>query len=101
MGLQISLIEGIERKWTFPPIEFDPILINIEDIATGFVSMEGKNDASQWASFLLASPLIDIEHLETHPKWEDLLSGLWDLAFGYPLSDETVAAVREINRIKG
>jgi hypothetical protein len=100
MGLQISLIEDIERKWTFPPIEFDPVPVHIEDLATGFVNMEGKDDASQWASFLLASSLIDIELLEKYPKGLDLIEGLWDLAFGESLSDETVAAVREIVREK-
>ena len=98
LGLQISFVEGV---WTTDMAEIDSIPINIEDLAAGFLNMEGNNYAREWAYSLLAIDVIDFEPLENHPQGDALLAGLWDLSFGDPLSDKTVAAIREVIRIKG
>lgn len=93
LGIQVTYIEGV---WTFDTAGIGSIPINIEDLAAGFLNLQGNDYAREWAYFLLAEDIIDFEPLENHPQGDALLGGLWDLSFGEPLSDETVAAIREV-----
>jgi hypothetical protein len=47
--------------------------------------LDPKNFANGPHSYLAAASLVDLGSLENSPDGEDLLSALWDIAFGDPL----------------
>ncbi len=93
-GVRIDYENG---EWSISPLQSDPVPISIEDIAAGFITLFGKDEAIEWASFLLAaSPLIDLEPLQDMPHGEVLLNGLWDLSFDRNIEKDVVEIAQKI-----
>ena len=84
--------EGLDVRregdgWSIPFVRIPALTPSIGDVAQGIKNLSSRpEELREWASFVLAAAsLDDLGSLENSPDGEDLLSALWDIAFGDPL----------------
>ena len=68
--------------------------VTIEDLRTGYAALkEDRYALRQWAQILMMCLCFDFAPLEDVPVGDDLLNGLWDLAYGDEPQAEALAAI--------
>ena len=78
---------GIWRNgntWSFPLCE-DPIIITMNDLIMGFKNnLHDKQALQEWATYILVdSSYINFDDtLEKDPRFDDIVTALWDASFG-------------------
>ena len=77
-----------------------PLVIspNVSDIVQGFMTVPKGRGLKDWASFILATDLIDLAEVEKHPQCDILLNALWDASFDGSVDNLVIAKVRGLQK---
>ena len=59
------------------------------DMVQGLVNVTPGRDLKEWASFIMATDLIELDEVDRHPQSDELINVLWDASFTGHV-DETV-----------
>lgn len=94
-GLNMFLKEG--EEWIIYPSLINPICPDIIDIATGIVTLQNNKEKLKiWASFVLATDIIDLSELEKSKDGERIMNCLWDISFGEKIDNKMIKLLERI-----